>query len=96
MGAEGLEPFSPDMDKHGGNVVNWHDSKMPGAQAGAIETETDCQGQLKARALEDLQRAWKSLRRLETLSVDPLDANVAERALAFVDKAFAALEGNER
>ena len=37
MGAEGLELFSPDMEKHGGNAVNWHDSKMPGAQAGAID-----------------------------------------------------------
>ena len=68
---------------------------MPGAQAGAIETATDLQWQLKTQALEDLQRAWKSIRLMETLSDDPSEAKVAERALAFVDKAFAELEGDK-
>ena len=70
-------------------------SEMPGAQAGAIETATDLQWQLKTQALEDLQRAWKSIRLMETLSDDPSEAKVAERALAFVDKAFAELEGDK-
>jgi hypothetical protein len=47
---------------------------------------------LKARALEDLKRAWKSLRRLEDLSDDPSESKAAGRAVAFVDKAFAELE----
>jgi hypothetical protein len=89
MGAEGLEPS-------GQTAGETALSEMPGAQAGAIETETDCQGQLKARALEDLQRAWKSLRRLEDSSGDPSESKAAGRAVALVDKAFAALEGNER
>ncbi len=58
------------------------------------ETETDAS--LKTRALEDLQAAWKAVRRMETLSDDPVEAKVAERALAFVDKAFAELEGGKR
>lgn len=49
-------------------------------------------GRLKPQALEDLHRAWKSLRLMETLSDSPKDSKVAERALAFVDKAFAELE----
>lgn len=51
---------------------------------------------LKAEALEVLQRAWKSIRRMETLSDDPAEAKVAERALSFVDKAFAELERGKR
>ena len=51
---------------------------------------------MKAQALEDLPRAWKSIRRMETLSDDPAEAKVAERALAFVDKAFAELERGEQ
>lgn len=67
-------------------------SESAGAQAGAIETDSDSQGQLKAQALDDLQRAWKAIRRMETLSDDRADAKAAERALSFVDKAFAELE----
>jgi hypothetical protein len=47
---------------------------------------------LKAQTLEDLQRGWKSLRRLEDLSDDPKESKAAGRAVAFVDKAFAELE----
>ena len=46
------------------------------------------------QALDDLQRAWKAIRRMETLSDDPAESKAAERALAFVDKAFAELERN--
>ena len=67
-------------------------SESAGAQAGAIETDSDSQGQLKAQALEDLQRAWKAIRRMETLSDDRAEAKAAERALSLVDKAFAELE----
>ena len=59
----------------------------------AIDSESSSQGQLRQQALTDLQRAWKSVRRMETLSDDPAEAKVAERAVAFVDKAFAELEG---
>ena len=86
MGAEGLEPFSPNMEKQGENAVKDSRAKIPGAQAGAIDSESDSQGQLRQQALTDLQRAWKSVRRMETLSDDPAEAKVAERALAFVDK----------
>ncbi len=95
MGAEGLEPFSPDMDKHGGNVVNWHDSKMPGAQAGAIGFDSEFQGQLKTQAIEDLQKAWEALRRLEDRSVSPAESIAAGRAMAFVSRAFEELEGGK-
>ena len=47
---------------------------------------------LKSNALEVLQAAWKAVRRMETLSDDQQDAKAAERALAFIDKAFAELE----
>ena len=73
MGAEGLEPFSLDMDKHGENVVNWHDSKMPGAQAGAIDSNSDSQGQFANRALADLQRVWLTLMQWEAAAL-PRDA----------------------
>ena len=67
-----------------------------GAQGGAIETETDSQGQLKATALEVLQRAWKSLRRLEDLSDDPKESKQAKRAVKLLDDAFRILEGGKR
>ena len=51
---------------------------------------------LRQQALDDLQRAWKAIRRMETLSDDSEEAKVGERALAFVDKAFAELEGGKR
>ena len=65
---------------------------MQGTLTPKAETET----RLKADALEVLQAAWKAIRRMETLSDDPAEAKVAERALAFVDKAFAELEGTAR
>ena len=68
-------------------------SDMPGAQTGAIDSDSDSQGQLMRQALDELQRAWKSLRRFEDLSDDPAESKAAGRAVAFVDKAFAALEG---
>ena len=71
-------------------------SEIPGAQAGAIETENDSQGQLRQQALDDLQRAWKALRRLETLSDDAAESKAAGKAVAFVDKAFRELEGGKR
>lgn len=67
---------------------------MNSTLARPLEPETG--PDLKAEALTDLQRAWKAIRRLETLSDDPAEAKVAERALAFVDKAFAELERGKR
>ena len=57
---------------------------------------TETESSLKADALEVLQAAWKAIRRMETLSDDPGEAKAAERALAFVDKAFAQLERKKR
>ena len=65
---------------------------MQGTLTPNVETESS----LKADALEVLQAAWKAIRRLETLSDDKAEAKAAERALAFVDKAFAELEGTAR
>ena len=93
MGAEGLEPFPPNMEKQGGNTGRMDFVETGGAQGGAIENDADSAGQLWQQAMDDLQRAWKSIRRMETLSDDPLEATVAGRALAFVNKAFAELEG---
>ena len=58
----------------------------------AFEANSDSAASLRQQAVDDLQRAWKSIRRMETLSDDPAEAKVAERALAFVDQAFAELE----
>ena len=57
---------------------------------------TETGSSLKADALEVLQAAWKAIRRMETLSDDPAEAKAAERALAFVNKAFAELERKKR
>ena len=54
------------------------------------EIETDVS--LKADALEDLQRAWKAIRRLEDLSDDPAHRKCAGIAVSILDKAFAVLE----
>ena len=69
MGAEGLELFSPDMEKHGGNAVNWHDSKMPGAQAGAIDSDSASQGQMRLQAAEQFEALWLTLRLWEAAAV---------------------------
>jgi hypothetical protein len=45
-----------------------------------------------AQALDDLQRAWKSLRRLEDLSDDAGESQAAGKAVKHVDRAFAELE----
>jgi len=47
---------------------------------------------LKIQALDDLQRAWKSLRRTENASQAPEEFAAAGRARGFVDKAIAELE----
>jgi hypothetical protein len=57
---------------------------------------TETESSLKSEALEVLQVAWKAIRRMETLSDDKSEAKAAERALAFVDKAFAELERKKR
>ncbi len=47
---------------------------------------------LKQQAIDDLQRAWKSIRRLEDLSDDPRESKAAGLAVKHVDKAFRELE----
>ena len=85
MGAEGREPF-------GYNAGETALSEIPGVQIGAIGSDSDSQGQLKQRAIDDLQRAWKSIRRLEDLSDDPRESKAANRAVKHVDGAFRELE----
>jgi hypothetical protein len=67
--------------------------KLVAIQVAQFGCDFDSVASLKTRSLEDLQRAWKSIRRMESLSDDPAEAKGAKRALAFVDKAFAKLEG---
>jgi hypothetical protein len=64
MGAEGLEPY-------GYNAGKTALSEKPGAQAGAIDS--DSQGQFANRALADLQRVWLTLRQWEAAAL-PRDA----------------------
>ena len=65
---------------------------MSSTLASNPDTELD----LKSNALEVLQAVWMAIRRMETLSDDPAEVKAAERALAFVDKAFAELERSKR
>ena len=85
MGAEGLEP-------HGYNAGKTAFSESAGAHTGAIDSDFDVQGQLKTQAIEDLQKALRSLRRLEDQSDSPAESVVASRALAFVKRAIEELE----
>jgi hypothetical protein len=66
MGAEGLEP-------HGYNAGKTALSEKPGAQAGAIDSDSDSQGQFANRALADLHRVWLTLRQWEAAAL-PRDA----------------------
>ena len=59
---------------------------------GTLTPKAETEVSLKSESLEILQAAWKAIRRMETLSDDPAEAKAAERALAFVDKAFTELE----
>ncbi len=86
MGAEGLEPNAQ-------NAKETMISEILGPTSGPVDYFA---APLMVQALEDLQRAWKSIRRMETLSDDRAEAKSAERALAFVDKAFSELEGGGR
>ena len=67
-------------------------SESGGHPGGHLIADSDSVASRKTQALEDLQRAWKSIRRMELLSDDPAESKVAGLALAFVDKAFAELE----
>ena len=58
--------------------------------------EADSVASLRQQALDDLQRAWKSLRRFEDLADDPTESKAAGRAVAHVDAAFAELEAKTR
>ncbi len=83
MGAEGLEPY-------GQNTTEKAVFEILGPTSGPVDNFAV---PLMVQAIEDLQRAWKSIRRMETLSDDSSEAKVAERALAYVNQAFAELEG---
>ena len=71
-------------------------SENGGTPGGTLATDSEPVASLRQQALDDLQRAWKSIRRMETLSDDPAESKVAERALALVDRAFEELEGGKR
>ncbi|MCA9010510.1 MAG: hypothetical protein KDB01_12225 [Planctomycetaceae bacterium] len=60
----------------------------------ALATISDAD--LKTEALDVLQQAWKALRRLEDFSDDTVDSKAANRAVAFLDKAFAEFEKGQR
>ena len=62
------------------------------AKTYAFEADSETVASLKTRALDDLQRAWKALRRLEDLSDDAAQSKAAGRAVAHIDKAFSELE----
>lgn len=85
MGAEGLEPSWENAEKTSF-------SKSAGAHTGAIDSDFDVQGHLKPQAIEDLQKALRSLRRLEDRSNSPAEVVAASRALAFVERAIEELE----
>lgn len=55
-------------------------------------TEIESQPTLKAAAFEDLQQAWKALRRMEDLSENPQESKSAAIAVALLDKALNELE----
>ena len=71
-------------------------SENGGTPGGTLATDSEPVASLRQQAMDDLQRAWKSIRRMETLSDDPAESKVAERALALVDRAFEELEGGKR
>lgn len=66
------------------------------AMQGTLTPKAETESSLKPDAFEVLQAAWKAIRRTETLSDNPAEAKAAERALAFVDKAFVELERKKR
>ena len=72
------------------------DETKSGHTGGHIDPDSDSVASHRQQALDDLQRAWKSLRRMESLSDDPAESKVAGLALAFVDRAFEELEGSKR
>jgi hypothetical protein len=88
MGAEGLETI-------GCNAGETPFSEILGAQAGAIDSEAEYQGQLMQEAMTYLQAAWKALRTVETISDNPKESEAAGRARGFVDEAFGALDGGD-
>ena len=88
MGAEGLEP-------HGYNAGKTALSESAGAHTGAIDSDFDVQGHFKTQAIEDLQVAWEAIRRLVVQSDSPTESSAAERALAFVNRAFEELESGK-
>lgn len=52
---------------------------QPGGQPGGqFESESDSVANHRREALDNLQRAWKSLRTLESLSVDPTPGRLLE------------------
>ena len=79
-----------------GNAGEMALSENGGHPGGHFGNDSDSVASLMQQALDDLQRAWKSLRRMETLSDDPVESEAAGRAVAFVDKAFTELEAGKR
>ncbi len=85
MGAEGLEP-------NGFYAAKTAFSESAGAHTGAIDSDFDVQGQLKTQAIEDLQKALRSLRRLADQSDSHAESVAAHRAVASVERAIQELE----
>lgn len=83
----------PGLEDCAGNTGETAHSENGGHPGGHFESDSDSVASLKRQALDDLQRAWKALRQLEDLSDDQAESQAAGRAVAFVDKAFAQVEG---
>lgn len=79
-----------------GNTGETALSEIGGHPGGQFGSDSETVASLRQQALTDLQCAWKSIRRMESLSDDKSESKTAGRALAFVDKAFAELEGGKR
>ena len=100
MRRTGGNPVSPQLPRRDSNEIDsinenaghLEHSENGGTPGGTLQVDDDSAAGLKARALDDLQRAWKSIRRMESLSEDQAEVKAAERALSLVDKAFAELE----
>ena len=81
----GLEQLPPNT----GETAHSENGGHPGGQFG---NDSESVASLKTQALDELQRAWKSLRRLEDLSDDSAESKAAGRAVGLLSKVFAELE----
>lgn len=65
----------------------------PGGQFGS---NSDSVAGLRQQALTSLQLALLDIRRMKSLSADPVESNAADNALALIERAFVELEVGKR